>query len=366
MIRILQMIGSLEIGGSQAMIMNIYKRLDRTKVQFDFIIDHPKNKYYADEIKKLGGKIYVVPKFTGKNVVLIRKIWSRFFFKHPEYKILHSHVRSYASVYLDVAKKQGLKTIIHSHSTSNGSGFKSIIKKCLQYPLRYQSDYLFACSKIAGEWLYGKQACHKDNFYILNNAIDVTKYKINQDRRIRIRKELKVDSNFVFGHVGRLHEAKNHKFLLEVFHNVLKRKPESKLIIVGDGELRSEIEEKIRRLHLQDSIIMTGNRNDVPDLLMAFDAFLFPSKWEGLPVTVVEAQAASLPCFVSDTVTREVGISDLVHYLPINRGADYWCDAIINGNLNKKDVSKEIVAAGFDVKETAKWLTDFYMRIANE
>ena len=366
MLRVLHMIGNMDIGGSQTLIMNIYRNIDRSKMQFDFVVDRLTNNLLENEIKSLGGKIFCMSKFKGTNLFKIRSEWSNFFSQYPEYKILHSHVRSYASLYLDVAKKHGLKTIIHSHSTSNGSGFNSIVKKILQYPLRYQADYLFACSNIAGEWLYGKKACQQDNFYILNNAIDVEKYKINQDTRLRIRKELKVDNNFVFGHVGRLHEAKNHKFLLEVFHNLIKRKPESKLIIVGDGDLKGEIEEKIRELHLQDSVIMTGSRNDVPNLLMAFDAFLFPSKWEGLPVTVVEAQAASLPCFVSDTVTLEVGISDLVHYLPINKGAEYWCNIIMNSDLSKEYVSNDIIAAGFDIRETAKWLTDFYMRIANE
>lgn len=366
MIRVLHMIGSLEIGGSQAMIMNLYRNIDRTKVQFDFILDHPKNDYFVKEIKSLGGKIYFMPQFYGTNFFDVSKAWNNFFQEHPNYKILHSHVRSYASIYLAIAKKHGVKTIIHSHSTSNGTGLKSIVKRCLQYPLRYQADYLFACSQIAGEWLYGEKAIKGDNFFILNNAINTRKYKVDLATRLRVREQLGVKNNFVFGHVGRLHEAKNHMFLLDLFKSILKQKPESKLVIVGDGELREEIENKIADLELKKNVIMTGSRSDVPELLMAFDAFLFPSKWEGLPVTVVEAQAAELPCFVSDTVTKEVGISDLVHYLPIDKGTACWCDAIMKSDLNKHDVQKKIIEAGFDVQETAQWLTDFYMRIANE
>lgn len=366
MIRVLHMVGSLNVGGSQAMIMNLYRNIDRTKVQFDFVVDRHEELYYANEIKKLGGVIYFATSFSGKNVLAVKNYWNSFFQEHPNYKILHSHVRSYASIYLAIAKKHGVKTIIHSHSTSNGTGFKSIVKRCLQYPLRYQADYLFACSQIAGEWLYGEKATKGDNYFILNNAINTREYKVDLATRLRVREQLGVKNNFVFGHVGRLHEAKNHMFLLDLFKSVIKQKPESKLVIVGDGELRKEIENKIAALELQKDVIMTGSRSDVPELLMAFDAFLFPSKWEGLPVTVVEAQAAELPCFVSNTVTKEVGISDLVHYLPIDKGTACWCDAIMKSDLNKHDVQKEIIEAGFDVQETAQWLTDFYMRIANE
>lgn len=365
MIRVLHMIGSLNVGGSQAMIMNLYRNIDRTKVQFDFVVDRHEELYYAKEIKKLGGIIYFATRFSENNILAVKNYWNNFFREHPNYKILHSHVRSYASIYLAIAKKHGVKTIIHSHSTSNGTGLKSIVKRCLQYPLRYQADYLFACSQIAGEWLYGEKAIKGDNYFILNNAINTRKYKVDLATRLRVREQLGVKNNFVFGHVGRLHEAKNHMFLLDLFKSIIKQKPESKLVIVGDGELREEIENKIAALELQKDVIMMGSRSDVPELLMAFDAFLFPSKWEGLPVTVVEAQAAELPCFVSDTVTKEVGISDLVHYLPIDKGTACWCDAIMKSDLNKHDVQKKIIEAGFDVQETARWLTDFYMRIAN-
>lgn len=366
MLRVLQVLGGLNRGGAETMVMNLYRALNHRNIQFDFIIHSNTQNDYRDEIENLGGQIYVFDSFKGYNFINYRKQWSDFLNNHQEYKVVHSHVRSYASVFFPIVKEHNLKTIVHSHSTSNGTGLKSIVKRCLQYPLRYQADYLFACSQIAGEWLYGEEATKGKNYFILNNAINTRKYKIDMATRLRVREQLGIKNNLVFGHVGRLHEAKNHMFLLELFKSIIKQKPESKLVIVGDGELREEIENKIVALELQKDVIMTGSRSDVPKLLMAFDAFLFPSKWEGLPVTVVEAQAAELPCFVSDTVTKEVGISDLVHYLPIDKGAACWCDAIMKSDLNKHDVQKEIIEAGFDVQETAQWLTDFYMRIANE
>ena len=170
-IRILHMIGCLEIGGSQSMIMNIYRNIDRRIIQFDFVIDKDVKSPLYKEITQLGGKIYKMPKFNGINIIEVQSSWKKFFENHSEYKILHSHVRSYASIYLPVAKRCGVTTIIHSHNTSNGVGFPSLVKKILQFPLRYQADYLFACSKEAGEWLFGKKAIKKDNFKVIYNGI---------------------------------------------------------------------------------------------------------------------------------------------------------------------------------------------------
>lgn len=244
MIRVLHMIGSLEIGGSQAMVMNIYRNIDRSKIQFDFIVDHPENAFFSEEITQLGGKIYYFPSFKGNNYYEIKKTWNNFFKEHPEYKILHSHVRSYASLYLPIAKKYGLKTIIHSHSTSNGSGIKALVKQILQYPLRFQADYFFGCSKIAGEWLFGKKVVNSAKYYMVKNAINLNDY-CSTDKREYYRKMINAKDDIVFGHVGRLHEAKNHEFLLEVFKKIHFQNPNTKLVIIGEGELRSSIEKNI-------------------------------------------------------------------------------------------------------------------------
>ena len=166
-IRVLQMIGTLGIGGSQSFVMNLYRNIDRNNIQFDFIVDHPNLDYYVNEIESLGGKVYYFPTFTGSNIVQVIKVWNQFFKEHPEYKIMHSHVRSYASIYIPIAKKYGLKTIIHSHSLSNGSGIKAMIKNILQLPLRYEADYFFSCSLEAGKWLFGKKVCMTDKFKIV-------------------------------------------------------------------------------------------------------------------------------------------------------------------------------------------------------
>ena len=367
MIRILHMIGSLNIGGSQAMIMNLYRNIDREKIQFDFILDHPDQLYFADEVKSLGGRIYFLPEFKGTNFFEVKKKWEMFFEEHPEYKVLHSHVRSYASIYLPIAKKHGLKTIIHSHSTSNGSGIKSYIKWLMQLPLRYQADYFFGCSKEAGEWLFGEKVVNSDKYHMLQNAIDTKKYSFNEKIREQYRNAIGVgEHTLVFIHVGRLHEAKNHLYLLEVFSKYHSIHPDSILVLVGDGDLRKEIEDKIEGLSINEAVKMLGARNDVSNLLQAADCFLFPSKWEGLPVTVVEAQAAGLPCLVSDAVTRDVNVSDLVENLPIDHGIDSWINAIERMSFSKKDVTEDIVKAGFDIQSSAEWMENFYRGLVNE
>lgn len=363
MIRVLQVIGGLNRGGAETMIMNLYRAVDKTRVQFDFILNTDKPQSYTDEVLAMGGKIYVLPKFNGKNYFSLKKAWNKFFLDHPEYKILHSHVRSYASLYIPIAKKHGLKTIVHSHSTSNGKGLASAVKKLMQRPLRKKADYLFACSEIAGEWLFGKRAVRGPKYKLIPNAVDTARYAYDESARAEKRAELSLDGKVVYGHVGRLHEAKNHLFLLEVFDKIRKKQPDAALLIVGDGTEREKIENKIRELSLEDSVIMTGSRPDVHKLVQAMDCFLFPSLWEGLPVTVVEAQASGLPCLVSDRVTSEVELSELVKYLPIDRGADLWCEAAVACDKERRDVKDKIVLAGYDIATSAKEITEFYEEI---
>ena len=365
MIRILHMIGSLNIGGSQAMIMNLYRNIDREKIQFDFIIDHSDHLYFADEIKSMGGEIFVLPSFTGTNIVKIKRAWDDFFSNHSEYRILHSHVRSYASIYLPIAKKHGVKTIIHSHSTSNGKGISSIVKTIMQYPLRYQADYFFGCSKEAGEWLFGKKIVNSNRYFMLKNAINLSSYRPNEDMRKSYRLKIGAAENtVVFIHVGRFHEAKNHLFLLEVFSAYLKININSLLVLVGDGELRPIIENKINELKILGKVIILGARNDVPNWLRAADCFLFPSKWEGLPVTVVEAQAAGVPCLISDKITKDVVISKLVTVLPIDTGVNIWSKELQESNLEKQNVEDKIKENGFDITDSCTWLTAFYRKIS--
>lgn len=368
MIRILHMIGSLNIGGSQTMIMNIYRNIDKDKIQFDFIVDHENELYFADEIKKMGGKIYFMPRFTGTNIIKIVRSWNEFFKKHPEYNIIHSHVRSYASIFLAIAKKNGLYTIIHSHSTSNGNGIKSFIKKILQFPLRYQADYFFACSEEAGKWLYGSKIINTNKFKELNNCIDIERYLPNEETRNIYRKKLNINEKTVIGHVGRFHKSKNHDKLLEIFLKYKNINSNAVLLLIGDGEEKEYIENKILNLGIKKDVILLGDRSDVPELLQAMDLFVFPSYWEGFGIVLIEAQIARLKIIASNSVPKNTCISNNIKYIPIIEDSDYWaekCNEILISNNNDYKLNSAKVEK-FDIKSQVKTIEKFYLSIWEE
>lgn len=364
MIRVLQMIGSLNVGGSQTMIMNIYRNIDRHKMQFDFILDHPNETYFAEEVKAMGAKIYTMPMFNGANAAEIKRDWNNFFYMHPEYKVLHSHVRSYASLYLPVAKKHGVKTIIHSHSTSNGTGAAAMAKNALQYPLKKQADVLMACSTEAGLWLYGEKAVKSDKYMFMPNGVDLERFSFSESKRSALRRELGIEGKFVVGHVGRFLADKNHGFLVEAFAKLCEKRPDSVLLLVGEGQTQLDTARKAVALGVAEKVIMTGNRNDVPDLLCAMDVFAFPSVREGLPVTLIEAQAAGLPCIISENISPDVDVSALVKRLPID-SAQRWADELM-AKQERMDVRADIIKAGFDVKDSAIKMYGLYRKLYKE
>ncbi len=348
------------------MVMNLYRNIDRNRIQFDFVIDHPTHLYFADEIKTLGGKIYVLPRFKGTNILEIRKAWNRFFAENKEYKILHSHVRSYASLYIPIAKKNGLKTIIHSHSISNGKGISSVIKAILQYPLRYQADYFFACSLDAGRWLFGEKVISSDRFQVIKNAIDLSKYRYEQKNRVAVRRALGLnEENIVYISVGRLHESKNYFFLIDLFSEIHKKNNNSRLVIVGDGELEKEIRMKIDQYGIADSVHMLGARKDVNILLQCADVFLFPSKWEGLGISAIEAQAVGITCICSPSIPKETIISQNCVQLNTFKLKE-WIECIGNLCIKKSDNIESLKDAGYDIKQTAQWIEKKYENILHE
>lgn len=366
-VRVLQVFGKLNRCGAETMVMNLYRNIDRSKVQFDFIVHTNEHCDYDDEISSLGGKIYRVPRYNGKNHFIYKKSWNEFFQKHTEYKIIHGHVRSTASIYLKIAKKHGLITISHSHSTSSGSGFSAIVKNLLQYSIRFTADYLFACSKSAGEWLFGKKACKKKNFFILNNSIDSAKFTYDKNVRIKKRKELKSEDKYIIGHIGRFHLEKNHNFLIDIFKEVYDKSDNLVLLLVGDGELRKSIKTKVKNLGLTNSVIFAGVREDIPELLQAMDVFLLPSLYEGLGIVAIEAQAAGLQTIVSETIPKEAYITDLIEKEYLSSSPTIWANRILkykNGYV-RKDRHKEISNAGYDIKENSKVLENFYIEQHN-
>ena len=361
-VKVLQMIASLNYGGSQAMIVNLIRAMNRKNVQCDFIVDHPEYDGMKELVESMGCKIYVVPTFKGSNIFDVIRAWNDLFEQHPEYQILHSHSRSYASIYLPIARKHGLKTIIHSHNTSNGEGIKAKIKDAMQYPLRYQADYYIGCSKKAGEWLFGEKIVNSDRFHVLNNAIDTDRFVYNRNIRNRYRKEFSLKDERVFIQVGRLDEQKNHLFTLDLFRDYLNEDPDGRLFIVGNGVLKEQVVKRINDLGIKDRVIMLEFRDDVNNLLQMADIFLMPSLFEGLSVAAIEAQASGIRCLCSDNCDHNVDVTGLCEFLPLDKPR--WLDKMseLYVRRNKK---QDIIKAGFDVNSTAKWLEEFYQDIVN-
>lgn len=380
-IRILQVLGRLDRGGAETMVMNLYRHMDREQLQFDFVIHTEEECDYTQEVEKLGGRIYSVKPFCASTALEYRKQWRLFFREHPEYHVIHGHMRSTASLYLAEAQRAGLVTIVHSHNTSSGSGISAVVKDVLQYPLRYQADYLFACGRRAGEWLYGKKACTGPRFRLLPNGIETERFRFQSELRAKKRHELGIgDEELVFLHIGRMEEQKNHRFLLQIMKEIERMERKSRLLLCGCGPLEGEL-----RAQAAADVCFLGVRDDIPALMMASDAMIFPSLFEGLPVTLVEAQAAGLPVLMSDTVTDEVILTDLVQTMSLRESAHLWAQQALGraeptwraaeqsvkaaGQIHRaaqqarerSAYAQEIRSAGYDVEQSAKWLAEFYL-----
>lgn len=372
MIRILQIMSTLDCGGAENMIMQLYRNIDRRKIQFDFIVHKRGKCFFEDEVEKLGGHVYRLPRYNLLNHFLYKHKLKIFFKEHTEYKIAHLHIRSIASIIIGVAKKINIITISHSHSTSNGKGIKSIVKKIFQRNIRKKADFLLACSKESAEWLFGNKITKSNNCIILNNAIDTEKYIYDTKIRNVVRKEFKIDENdIVVGHVGRFAEMKNHKFLIEIFEELHKKDERYKLLLVGSGTLEEEIKLMVEKLGLSEYVTFAGVRNDVNNILQAMDIFVMPSIYEGLPVTLVEAQAANLPCLITDNISEEVNITNLVYRESLNNNSLIWANKIMDissksNRENYKNVIDKIKKSGYDIATTTEKLSNLYFKLLEE
>lgn len=362
-IRILHVLGLFDYGGAESLIMNVFRNVDRTKIMFDFVVHSEKKGAFEGEAQNLGSQIYRVSKYTGKNHFSYIKEWENIFNEHPEYEIIHGHVRSTASIYLKIAKKHGLKAIAHSHSISSGTGIEAVIKNVMQKGIRKYADYYFACSVEAGKWLFGDDIINNPNFYIMKNAIDASKFIFNTSIRMKMQKKLGLANQVVVGHIGRLHPSKNHERVLNIFKEFQKSVPFSHLLLIGDGELKENIEHKIKELNLNDKVTMLGSRQDTNDLLQAMDVLLFPSLYEGLGISIVEAQANSLACVISDVIPIEaVFTNNIVSSLSLNEDDSFWvssmCEAV-NKNREYIVTLEDVKKANYDIEEVSHWYANF-------
>ena len=363
-IRVLHENVVMDMGGIENLLMNIYRNIDREKVQFDFMVHRDKDAYFDDEIRNLGGRIYKCSPFNPFKHFKYMSDINKILKEHPGYNIIHAH--SELNMWpLKSAKKYNIPIrISHSHSTREIKDLKWLFMEYEKIFLKQQCKDLFACSIDAARWLYGEKAVKQNKIKYIKNGIKVDDFEFHIDIRNRIRKELNLENNFVIGHVGRFMKEKNHKFMLDILKEIKKIKSNSVLIFVGDGELEDEIKNKARKMGIANEIRFLGVRSDVKYLMQAMDIFLFPSFYEGLGIVLIEAQALGLESVVSENIPDEAFITDLVHKVSLEKDASYWAKKIIdiyNNKKNRKGRQEDIVKAGYDIVNTAKFLEEFYL-----
>ena len=354
MIKVLCIIDGLAAGGAETFLMKMFRSLPREKYMFDFIVSAAGG-CYEDEVKSLGGKIYVIPKRTENIFAVVSGIYS--IVKNNKYKyVLKLGSRSIAVVDLIVAKLAGAKCLaIRSCNAPTGLSVKErVLHKTLQPLLNIVSNVKIAPSMLAAEFTFGKR-CAKKNVYLLNNGVDLNVYHYDPKGREDVRKEFGIQNELLIGHVGRFHRQKNHKYLLKVFYEIKKLHQGAVLMLVGIGELEEEIRSLAKELNLESSVIFTGLRFDVPQLLSAMDVFVFPSLHEGMPNTVIEAQATGLPCIIADTITREANITELVQYHSLSQSAFEWAKAVLESSEPlRKNTADDFRKHGYDIEGVSK------------
>lgn len=362
--RVLILITSLDRGGAETMIMNYYRHMDRSKVQFDFLVNRPQEGAYEKEIRELGGHIYRMGPMYPLQFHKYKKDFRNFLHQHPEYRIIHSHLEERSYFPLRIAKEEGIPVrIAHAHAEYHGFNAKKIFRDYFRFRLKPYPTHRFTCSVSAARWLYGNKIMEENKFTIIPNAIDSKKYRYSKDVRDRIREELGIgDDTLLLGTVGRLSAEKNQEFLFDVLKELLDAGRNAKLLLVGDGPERTPLEEAAETLGIQDQVIFTGSVPNVPDYLQAMDVFIFPSFNEGLGMALIEAQAGGLPSIASDTVPRAANISGTVEYLPIDN-AHTWADAIQKMKAGVRiPVPENLLSShGFEIQEEANKLQGFYL-----
>lgn len=364
-IRVLQIIGIVAGGGVEAVIMNYYEHIDRTKVQFDFIVHNDNKIDITQKVEAMGGKVYKVTPYYKNPIAFMHGIYK--VIRDHHYRIVHSNMNTLSAFSLFAAWGAGAPVrILHNHSTSSpGETKRNIMKFMLRPFARLFANHYLACSRLAGEWMYGRKMMDSGKVTSVNNAIDLKKYAFNPQKRKILRKELGLADEFVIGHVGRFMFQKNHEFLIDVFAEAYKKNPHMALLLVGDGPLRPAMEEKVRKLGLTGHVKFLGLRNNVQDFYHVMDLFILPSHYEGLPVVGVEAQANGLLCLFSTKVTKETRLTHSAQFLDLEAGASMWAEGIISLKCERnKKAGDELRQAGFEINKETEKLVKFYIELS--
>lgn len=358
--RVLHVVNKMGYGGIETLIMNIYRNIDKEKVQFDFAVASKEKGEYDDEIKKLGGRIFYIGK-RRNGILKYKESWENFLKTYsPEFCAIHMHVSSLTDILpIKLAKKYNIQIrILHSHNEFQKGLIHNVLNFMHKFIIGKYATNLFACSQNARKYCFGNKKVE-----IIKNGIDAKKFEFNINKRNAMRRVLKLDENTeAFIHVGRFAEEKNHNFLIEIFAEIVKKRSNSKLFLIGSGSKEKEIRDKVSQLHLEDSIKFLGLRNDIPDVLQAMDCFIFPSFHEGLGIVTIEAQASGLKVFASDTIPNEVQITDLLQFVSLKKNANEWARIILDNIKYKRNSTYEkIVESGYDIGAVAKKLEKIYL-----
>ena len=352
-------------GGVESFLMAYYRKIDREKLQFDFLCNN-KTVAYEDEISSLGGRIFKICA-RSENPAKYNSDLNTFFSQHAgEYSAIWVNVCSLANIdYLKAAKKYGIKTrIIHSHNAQNmDSRLRGILHRINRLFISKYATHFWACTALAADWFYSKKLQRSPSFREIKNAIDCEAFAFSQDARLEVRRELSLENNLVIGNVGRLHYQKNQFFLLDIFFEILKARDDARLMLIGGGEDEEALRQKAQDLKISDKVLFLGVRSDIPRLMSAMDIFLLPSRFEGLGIVLIEAQAAGLPSFTSDKVVPlDAKVTELLQFIDLSASPKEWAERVLekaDGNL-RPDYIKEITAAGYNINTQAYALQDFF------
>ncbi|HEY8422187.1 MAG TPA: glycosyltransferase [Thermoclostridium sp.] len=361
-IRILHVIENFSLNnGVNSVVMNYYNHIDRSRFIFDFIVHEPVPEENIERFRKNGSRVYIMPQLRVKNLVAYIIKLARFFIIHKEYRIIHGHLPNAAFLYLGIARLFRIPVrIVHSHNEISADTFlKKVRNNILNLLIPLAANQYAACSRNSAKYLFGKRG---ESAFLLNNAIDTGKFSYSHDTRIRIRKELNIsEEQLVIGHVGRFCPQKNHAFIIDVFFEVCSILPDSRLILIGDGELFTAIERKVNSLDLSNKVVLVGVSDRVNEYLQAMDIFILPSLFEGFPVSAVEAQMSGLVCYLSDNINPQVSFSDKTYFLNIKEPASAWAQKIIHCNNARE--RRTVYDPRFDIKVQAKRLEDYYLHL---
>lgn len=367
-IRILNLFTILNRGGAETMVMNYYRKIDKTKVQFDFMVHRQERGAYEDEIEAMGGRIYRMCPIYPQYIFRYKRLLKEFFDAHPEYRIIHSHMSELSYFAFQEAIRHDVPVrICHAHNTpvfkyeTSIGKLKYLAREWLAHKVRVLSTDYFACSQIAGEWLFGKK--NKDKLQFMPNAIDTKEFVYTSQKAFDSKKKFGWEKKMVIGHVGRFDKQKNHSFLIDIFYTFHQRNTGSVLVLVGKGELMESVRRKVHSFGLDDCVFFMGIQSNMSQLYWAFDVFLFPSFYEGLPVSLIEAQASGLSCVVSDRISRQTKIIPSYIEVSLHASVEEWAICMERALIEwkRKNVFTQIRDAGFDIETNAEWLTRFYL-----